>query len=114
MDTSSAAAIFSALGQPRRIEILRLLVPLGHDGMKISEIRQHLGIAATTLGFHLDALERAGVVRTRREGRSVFVSPNFASIDEVVAFLLSHCCAGRRTEPPAAARCCPPPGTPDG
>ena len=94
MDVTTAAGICSALGQPIRIEILRLLVPLGDQGLPVGEIRDRVGLAPTTFGFHLNALVQAGAVLTRKEGRYVIATPNFAAIRDVIDFLMKNCCEG--------------------
>ena len=111
MNLSTAASVFAALGQPVRIEILRILVQAGHEGLSIGSIRERLSIPPTTFSFHLAALEQAGAITSRKEGRYVFMQPNFEVINGAVGFLTENCCGGcgervsLRKKPMARARC---------
>jgi len=63
------AAMFAALGHEARVRIVRLVLAAHPDGLVAGEIQQELGIPASTLSHHLDALETAGLIAQRREGR---------------------------------------------
>lgn len=71
MDIDELALCLEKLGHPKRLEIFRLLVRAGHDGLPVGDIQRHLGIPASTLTHHIAQLVSAGLVRQTREGKSV-------------------------------------------
>jgi len=97
MRTEDAVARLSALAQASRLEIFRRLVQAGPEGLAAGEIAEALGIPKPTLSFHLAQLERAGLVASRREGRSILYRADYDSIAGLVGFLYENCC-GRGTE----------------
>jgi len=84
----------SALAHPSRLAVFRLLVQRGPEGVAAGAIAEALEIAPPTLSFHLAQLARAGLVASRREGRSVVYSADYAASGELVAFLYDNCCGG--------------------
>ncbi|MCX7933272.1 MAG: metalloregulator ArsR/SmtB family transcription factor [Rhodovarius sp.] len=94
MDRDQAAAGFTALGQPTRLELLRLLLAEGPNGLPAGEIAQRLGVAPSTLSFHLRALEGAGLIAARRQGRQLIYAAAIAALRDLFAFLAEACCAG--------------------
>ena len=94
MDLDTAARRLAELGNATRLEIVRLLVRAGPDGLAIGEIQSRLGTPASTLAFHLRGLVTAGLVVQAREGRIVRCTPCFDVINETLAFVKEHCCAG--------------------
>lgn len=103
MTLDDAASLLAQLGNRARLEILRLLVKAGPGGLSVGEIQQALGLAPSTLAFHLRGLVAVGIVTQEREGRSVLCRPCFAVLDEVTAFLRSECCTGATASTSAAA-----------
>ncbi len=99
-DTAPIVAALSALGHEARLSIFRMLVRAGHEGMNVGEIGAHLGLAPSTLAFHLRGLVDAGLVIQDRQGREVVNRVDFAAMDRTLAFLTGECCAGvpARTE----------------
>lgn len=87
MNTDDAVQALSALAYGARIEILRLLVAAGEDGMSAGRIADACGLSASTLSFHLNQLKGAGLVRNRRAGRSLIYSANPALVDRLIGFL---------------------------
>lgn len=85
----------SALAQESRLELFRLLVSCGHDGLPAGKIAEELGIPNATLSFHLKELLNAGLVDQRREGRSLIYSFNVEAVRTLLAFLMEDCCQGR-------------------
>ena len=61
----------AALAQDNRLDIFRLLVQAGPDGMAAGQVAEKLGLAPNTLTFHFDRLRVAGLVTVRRDGRSM-------------------------------------------
>lgn len=100
MNIASASAAFAALGQPTRLQTIATLVAAGRDGIAAGEIAQHLGIPASTLSFHLKALELAGLVEIRREGRSLIHAARTHAMRELAEFLVRD--LGPADQPAAA------------
>ncbi len=95
MTEPEALAVFAALSQETRLRIVRLLVTAGPDGLAAGAIGAALdGAAASRLSFHLSALERAGLITARRDGRSIFYSAAFPVLADLVGFLMRDCCQG--------------------
>lgn len=95
MNENRALAAFGALSQGTRLRIVRLLVTAGADGMAAGAIATALdGSAASKVSFHLTHLEHAGLIVSRREGRSIIYSAIFPALSDLVAFLMKDCCEG--------------------
>jgi len=103
MDTLSAAELLSALAHESRLAIFRVLVECGEAGMNASAIGEKVGLAPTTLSFHLAHLSRVGLIAGRPEKRFIFYSANYPLMDDLLAFLSSNCCQGRACLPKVAA-----------
>jgi len=102
MERSKALAALSALAHAARLDLVRLLMPLGEDGRTAGEIGRELGLSASRLSFHLAALEQAGLIRSRKVARNVFYSVDAAGMGETIAFLLNDCCMDH----PEVLACC--------
>lgn len=89
----SVTRAFGALAQETRLAIYRLLVAAGPEGLAAGAIAERLELAAPTLSFHLKALNQAGLVRSRQDGRFVIYAANFDTMDGLVSFLTENCCA---------------------
>jgi DNA-binding transcriptional ArsR family regulator len=94
MDTSTAVINLAALAQESRLEIFRLLVQKGPEGLCVTDIGQQMGIAPATLSFHLKELNRAGLITARKESRHIYYAPDFAVMNALVLFLTENCCGG--------------------
>lgn len=101
MTVDEAARCLEKLGNPTRLEVIRLLVRAGPQGLSVGEVQEHLGIPASTLSHHLMHLVSAGLVRQEREGRVLRCTPNMPLLQGLVAMLTEECCAG---VPAAAGR----------
>jgi ArsR family transcriptional regulator len=110
MKESQAIVALSALAQPSRLALYRLLVRRGPEGYAAGEIAARLGIPAPTLSFHLKALAHAGLVDVRREGRFIRYRPNIRRVNALVGFLTENCCS--LSTDCAAGSCAPLPGAP--
>jgi len=97
--TSLNARALAALGHDARLSIFRLLVKAGDDGLRVSDIGEHLGLAPSTLAHHLSTLVDAGLVLQEKQGREVFNRVDFPAMHRVVGFLTSECCAGVSAQP---------------
>ena len=89
-----ALAAFAALGQPTRLEVLRLLMRREPDGLPAGAIAEAIGCPQNTLSTHLSILARAGLVRGARDGRSIVYRANIAGVRDLVTFLTHDCCDG--------------------
>jgi ArsR family transcriptional regulator len=92
MDIKGAVSSLSALAQESRLEVFRLLVQRGPAGLAAGEIGHRVGIPATTLSFHLSQLSHAGLVKSHREGRSIIYGADYASMLDLMEFLMKNCC----------------------
>lgn len=88
----TAAARLEALGNTTRLEMFRLLVRAGAQGLPVGDIQRSLQVPASTLSHHLKHLELVGLVTRRREGTSHFCSAHYGHMDAVISFLTEHCC----------------------
>jgi DNA-binding transcriptional ArsR family regulator len=95
MDESTAIEGLSALAQSTRLAVFRLLVQAGPDGIAAGAVAERVGVPATTLSTHLGILSRAGLIRSRRESRSIIYSADLDGIRGLLAFLVQDCCNGR-------------------
>jgi ArsR family transcriptional regulator len=89
-----AAECLAALGSETRLEIFRLLVRAGPEGLTVGEVQRHVAIPGSTLSHHLDALARTGLVVQERRGREIVCRPDYPRMRGVIAFLTDQCCAG--------------------
>lgn len=95
MEKSQVVASLSALAQDTRIDIFRLLVAIGPEGLAVGRIGERIGgMASATLSFHLSQLKQAGLVSVRREGRSLIYAARFDAMNALVAYLTENCCRG--------------------
>lgn len=106
MDTNTAVQSLAALAQASRLEVFRLLVQAGPEGLAAGEIAERLGIPASTLSFHVKALAQAGLTESRQEGRFIYYSASYPAMTALIAFLGENCCGGRACLPvePAGRR----------
>jgi len=99
METKKAVQALSALAQETRLGIFRLLVQAGPDGMAAGQVGDRLDLPPATLSFHLAGLTRAGLARSRQEGRFVIYSADFQAMNALVGYLSENCCGGRACAP---------------
>ena len=93
METKDAVEALSALAQESRLDIFRLLVRKGPQGLSPGELSVAMEIPPATMSFHLKELSRAGLLASRREGRSIIYSADFDSMRTLIDFLLENCCS---------------------
>ena len=101
MKKPDAVAALAALAQDNRLDVYRLLVQAGPEGMPAGRVAEELDLAPNTLTFHFDRLRDAGLVTVRREGRSMIYAARFETMNGLLAFLTENCCQG------AAEACAP-------
>ncbi len=103
MKITDALEALGALGHATRLDVFRALVRVGPEGRAAGAIAERLGLPGPTLSFHLARLARAGLVQSRRDGRSLVYSADYEAVRGLVAYLTENCCAER-----ASARTCAP------
>jgi DNA-binding transcriptional ArsR family regulator len=94
MQTRHAVTALGALAHDYRLAIYRLLVEQGPAGLAAGAIGEAVGLAPSSLTFHLQNLHRAGLIVQRRESRSLIYSVDFDAINDLVGYLTENCCAG--------------------
>ena len=94
METKNAVTALAALAQESRLEVFRLLVQTGPDGMAAGDVAERLEISPATLSFHLAQLRHAGLIAVRRDGRSLIYSTDYDGMNELMSFLTENCCGG--------------------
>lgn len=104
MESKVAVDALGALAQDSRLEVYRLLVQAGPEGIAASVIAEELGIPANTLSFHLKTLSHADLVQSRQDGRFVYYSANYEQMNALLAFLTENCCGGRSCAPAVVVR----------
>ena len=95
MEIMTAVSRLSALAQESRLSVFRLLVQAGQDGMAAGDVARALGIPANTLSAQFAVLANAGLVTSRREGRSILYAANYDGMSDLLLFLMQDCCQGR-------------------
>jgi ArsR family transcriptional regulator len=114
MKMAQAVSALAALAHAGRLTIFRELVPAGPQGLAAGEIGRRVGVQPTTLSASLAVLAHAGLVTSRRKGRSVIYSAAYDTMGEVLGFLVQDCCNGspevciRLADVLENVACCPP------
>ena len=103
MDTKAAVRSLAALAQDSRLEVFRLLVQAGPEGLPAGDIAERLGIPPSTLSFHVKALSQAGLIESRSQSRFIYYFANFAAMNGLIAFLGENCCGGQSCAPAKSA-----------
>lgn len=94
MDKNTATSVFESLASGIRLDVYRLLVRTGPQGLVAGEIASALAIAPTNMSFHLKALTQAGLLSVVQEGRFQRYRANMGLMQELIAYLTEECCAG--------------------
>jgi ArsR family transcriptional regulator, arsenate/arsenite/antimonite-responsive transcriptional repressor len=97
MHSPEAVHALGALAHEHRLAIYRLLVETGPDGLAAGVIAERLGIAPSSLTFHLQHLQRAGLIDQKRASRQLIYAADFARMNALVGFLTENCCGGDQT-----------------
>lgn len=118
MDIQKALIAFDALSQETRLRVFRLLVEYGPEGVPAGTLSAGLDIPHNTLSFHLSHMSNAGLVVSRRDGRSIIYSANFELFTDLIRFMVEDCCSSefasiRQDKKKGASvielmNCCPP------
>jgi ArsR family transcriptional regulator len=104
MEKMDAVAALAALAQDSRLDVFRLLVQAGPDGMAAGAIAGALDLPPNTLTFHFDRLRMAGLATVRRDGRSMIYAAQFETMNALLGFLTENCCGGVSCTPAAACK----------
>ena len=105
MEKTDAVSTLAALAQDNRLNVFRLLVQAGPEGLPAGAVAEALDLAPNTLTFHFDRLRTAGLVTARRDGRSIIYAARYETMNGLIAFLTENCCGGVSCTP--AAECKP-------
>jgi ArsR family transcriptional regulator, arsenate/arsenite/antimonite-responsive transcriptional repressor / arsenate reductase (thioredoxin) len=108
VEIKAASQVFAALSQETRLEVLRLLIAAGPNGLPAGEIAERLGLPGSTASFHLSALERAGLTQSTRQRRQVVHAVRIMALRDLIGFLSETCCDGRPELCGDIARLLPP------
>ena len=109
MDQHQAVAALGALAQDTRLALFRLLVTAGPSGMPAGMIGERLGVAPSSLSFHLQQLAHAGLITQRRLGRQLIYAAEYGAMNALLAYLTENCCGRDAVGAPLcdpATECC--------
>jgi len=106
MDATTIIRALGALAQEHRLAAFRLLVQAGEDGLPAGVIAETLGVASSSMSFHLAALAHAGLVTQRRQSRLIIYTANYPAMNGLMGYLTENCCGGIPCTDETA--CCPP------
>lgn len=95
MDRNDALNAFAALSQPTRLDVFRLLVKAGDEGMLAGQVSEALEVRQNTMSANLAILAQSGLIRNRREGRNIRYFADMDGMRGLLAFLMEDCCGGR-------------------
>lgn len=94
MKPAQVVEALSALAQPTRLALYRLLVARGPDGMAAGKVSEKLKVSPATLSFHFRTLSHAGLIESRQEGRFIYYAANYTVMNDMLAYLTENCCGG--------------------
>jgi ArsR family transcriptional regulator len=107
MRTPAVIGALGALAHEHRLAIYRLLVQRGPEGLPAGAIGERVGLVPSSLTFHLQSLQRAGLIAQRRESRQLIYSADFAVMTGLVGYLTENCCGNGSAE--CSSNCAPAP-----
>ncbi len=102
MEKTNAVSALAALAQDNRLDVFRLLVQAGPEGLSAGRVAEELDLAPNTLTFHFDRLRMAGLVKVRREGRSMIYTARYQTMNALLAYLTENCCGRAKNCGPAS------------
>jgi DNA-binding transcriptional ArsR family regulator len=102
MKAKDVIEALGALAHEHRLGVFRLLVERGPAGLPAGRIAERMGLVPSSLTFHLQNLQRGGLITQRREGRQLIYSADFTAMTALVGYLTDKCCVE------STAECCPP------
>ncbi len=107
MKETEALEAFAALSQETRLRIVRRLVKAGPAGLSAGSVAEAVDASGSNVSFHLAQLERAGLIQSRRESRSIIYSAVYPALADLIEFLTKDCCQGRPEVCIPAVSCVP-------
>ncbi|MCB5364949.1 helix-turn-helix transcriptional regulator [Pusillimonas sp. CC-YST705] len=105
METKSIVRALAAIAHESRLEAYRYLVQAGPAGLPAGQLSELVGIAPSSLSFHLKELVNAGLLSSRQEGRFVFYSAEYEAMNSLLAYLTENCCGGNPCSPVSLDAC---------
>ena len=105
MEKTAVTDALAALAQENRLDAFRLLVQAGPEGLNAGTIAAGLGMSPAATSFHLKDLVRAELIQPRHEGRQIFYSARFETMNGLVQYLTENCCGGNPCVPVCAPAC---------
>jgi ArsR family transcriptional regulator, arsenate/arsenite/antimonite-responsive transcriptional repressor len=109
MKAANAISALGALAHEHRLGIYRLLVERGPEGLSAGAIAARVGLVPSSLTFHVQALQRAGLITQRRVSRQLFYAADYSAMNALVGYLTENCCG----EATACSPSCPPASVPN-
>ena len=105
MEEKIVIKALAALAQPNRLQVFRMLVVKGSDGLTPALLAEDLGIPSNTLSFHLKELMNADLISQERSGRNLIYRAQFDRMNAVLTYLSQNCCQGEACEVSSPAIC---------
>ncbi len=99
METENALEALSALAHSARLAVFRMLVQAGPEGLPAGRIAERMEMPASSLSFHLKELHRAGLLRSRQDGRSIVYMARYETMNALLGYLTENCCGGNPCSP---------------
>lgn len=94
MKKPDVVTALAALAQENRLDVFRLLVRAGPEGLPAGDLADQVGISPSNLTFHVDRLRHAGLISVRRDGRSMIYTAQYESMNALLSYLSENCCKG--------------------
>ncbi|RWB02960.1 MAG: ArsR family transcriptional regulator [Mesorhizobium sp.] len=99
MELEKAAAQLEALGNPTRLQLYRILVRAGDDGLAVGSVQEKLDIPSSTLSHHLKRLVDTGLVTQERQATTLICRANYPGMNALIGYLADECCADAACAP---------------
>ena len=96
MELELAVKRLSALAQSGRLDVFRLLIRSGREGLAAGDIARAAQVPANTLSAQMSVLANAGLVKSRRDGRSIIYTADYDGMSDLLLYLVEDCCQGRQ------------------
>lgn len=95
MNIENAAQTLKELGHPIRLAVFKQLVKAGHEGLSVGDIQEKLAIPNSTLSHHIAKLVSVDLIKQKRDGRTLFCTPQFNKLNDLIQFLIDECCTDK-------------------
>ncbi|ARP83080.1 transcriptional regulator [Bordetella genomosp. 8] len=106
MTEDKAVCALAALAHAQRLQVFRLLVVAGPEGLTPSVMADRLGVARNALSFHLKELAHAGLTSVEQQGRNLIYRANYLHMNDLLGYLTEHCCQGVACDVDASGAAC--------